>query len=314
MEKMAAPILWFFLFLFSAIPAFSQEKTDDELLAETVALSKEVKEFEKTLGIESTEALTKSTKNQKAIFYFGINIQQKGRINLKTFSRLHIFFETEKMPPHQYSLWSRLYSVYIRSVGQFSSGESVINIDFAKNTLPSKVATILHEDLHGNIWSTEAHLANTQETLVTPLGFLVALEFFKNKQDAENTQEIFRQINYFRTISRELNSLEIDLEKLSGEKIQFIFCLEIYKGEILKKYPAYAERLSRAVAERDECAAEEAAVSEDLMYWKYFDKIIALYEKSKNIKLLIEDMKKAPGNQDELEKYLNKLNEKYSKK
>lgn len=311
MLKMKNLILATLLLLF-AIPALAQEKTDDELLRETEALSKEVKEFGKILGIEPSEALSKSSKEQKAILYFGIGIQKKGSVSLKTFSRSRIFFETEKMPPFQYSLWNPLYSVYIRTTAQFSGGDSVITPSFAKEPLPRKVMTIFHEDLHDNIWSEEAMSANMPEILVTPLGFLAALKFFENKNDAPNIQEATKQIENFRKMSQELNLLEKDLEALSKENPFNLLCLAMYEKEILKSYPTYEQRLLRAIGNREECASEEAAISEDLMYLKYFEKIVVLYEKSKDLKMLIEDMKNAPGTQDVLEKYLDELDKKYS--
>lgn len=56
------------LLLLLTMPAFAQEKTDDELLRETVVLSKEVKEFGKVIGIEPTKVLSKSAKEQKTVF------------------------------------------------------------------------------------------------------------------------------------------------------------------------------------------------------------------------------------------------------
>jgi len=300
---------------FTAI-AYAQTKTDDELLQETVELSKQVKEFGKTLGIEPTEALSKSSGDQKPFSLLAIHIQKRGSISLSDFERAALGFEidSERMPIAEYYLYSTHYSIFIRQVNEFAGEKtSVITPSFAKRDLFWKVMVISHEDLHGGIHADSlSGLNNTVETLVTPLGFIAALKFFEYKNDLENIQKTKYYIEYFRALSVELNSLEKKMKELSEKVNPILFCTEFYEKEILSEYLKYSARLAETLKPYGQCEANEAAITSDLMYWKYFDQVINLYKKSGDLKTLIEDMKVAPGKQGELEKYLDDLDQKYS--
>lgn len=234
---------------------------------------------------------------------------------MSIFERAALSFEidSEQMPITEYYLYSQHYSIFIRQVNEFASENAVITTSFAKLDLPRKVMTILHEDLH---WSVHTDglsgLYNTVETLVTPLGFIAALKFFEHKNDPENAQNIKNFIQHYRTFSLELNLLERDIGHLSEKTPPTLLCGKLYEMGVLDKYPTYSRSLKIALKPYDQCVAEEAAITSDLMYWKYFDQVISLYEKVDDLKMLIEDMKQAPSKQDELEKFLDELDKKYS--
>src|SRR3990167_3712501 len=82
MKKIAAAVMIFLIFLGAASWAKASgqatEKSDEELLKETVLLSQTVKEFEKTLGIEPSEALSQSTLEKPASSLTWIWIQETG--------------------------------------------------------------------------------------------------------------------------------------------------------------------------------------------------------------------------------------------
>lgn len=59
-------------------------KTDEMRLQETIALSQEVKEFEKTLGIQPSACLSKSTMEQPGYYVYRLWIQKRGILALDT--------------------------------------------------------------------------------------------------------------------------------------------------------------------------------------------------------------------------------------
>lgn len=297
--------------------AFAQTKSDEELLKETVELAKQVKEFGKTLGIEPSAHLSESTMNQKPFSLLVIHIQKRGSVDFESLDRSMLGFELDKdqMPIHSYCVWSRLYSIFLRQANEFAGdSKSLITLGFAKENLARKVMVIFHKDLHENTHlNSRTSDYNTAETLVTPLGFVAALKYFEHKNDADNVKEISRLIAYYRGLSRELNALESDIKELSkNAAFPALVCIELYEKEILNKYPAYRQYLKNTLKPYGQCEAEEAAITNDLMYWKYFDQVVSLYDKTGNVKTLIEDFENAPGDKSDLEKYLDNLNKKYS--
>lgn len=313
MKKFALAILIICL----AIPAFAQEKTDEELLKETVELAKNVKEFGETLGIEPSLNLSESVLTQKPASLLAIHIQKRGSIDFESFDRSALKFELDKdqMEIVAYYVWSNNYSIFIRQSNEFAGDgqKAVITIGFAKQNLIRKVMTILHEDLHQNIhFDNLASISNTAETLVTPLGFVAALEYFKYKMDAENIKEILRLIEYYKQFSLELNALENEIKELSKNLSPIMLCPYIYEKEIMAKYPLYSRHLETTIKPYGRCEAEEAAITNDLIYWKYFYRVVSLYSKMENLKILINDFKNAPGDKSSLEKYLDELDQKYS--
>lgn len=312
MKKLVLAILLLCL----AVPAFAQEKTDDELLAETVELSKQVKGFGRILGIEPTEALSKSAKESKSFSLLVIHIQKRGTIGLEDFEQFVLGFELDKneMPISQYYLRSQNYSVFIRQVTEFAGGNNVavITVGFAEESLIRKAMAILHEDLHENIHADYTSRENkVAETLVTPLGFLAALKFFEYTDDKPSAAETIRLIDYYRQLSIELNLLEKDIKNLPQYGLGSDICQEIHDA-LINKYPIYKSHLLNVLRPYESCIAEEAVVTSDLMYWKYFDKVIGFYEKTRDVKTLIEDFKSAPSDKESLEKYLDELDQKYS--
>lgn len=260
------------LLLLLTIPAFAQEKTDDELLQETVALSKEVKEFGKTIGIEPTETLTKSSNGRVAESRLWIWVQNKGSLSFDTMSVFVLYFKDvkEKIPLSNVGILSGNVNIYFRSENQFSTAESSITADFAAEPRWRRVEVVLHEDMHQNIKNMSWH---DNEAITTVIARLAALEYFKSKNDDIGSAKISILIKNSRLFSRELLEL---------------------------------------VSSQPEHIDNEAKIMHDLAYYKYFDRVVALYEKSGNLKKLIEDIKNAPAETSVLEKYLDDLDKKYS--
>lgn len=264
------------LILTLSFPAFTADaqKTDDDLLVETVELSKEVKKFGKTLGIEPTEALTKNTKEKPARSFVWIWIQKKGSLLFSTLTALALRFDDvkEKNPIQTIGAMHGDVSIYWRSENQFSGSAAVITIDFARAQKWRRVEVILHEDIHQNLNPGMSWQDN--ETITTALACLAALEYFEYQNDDIGSAEVSIRIKNSRLFSR--NLLELLVNKPLPDD-------------------------------------NEAKITHDLGYYKYFDRIAGLYEKSGNLKILIEDMKNAPGNQENLDKYFDKLEQKYLK-
>lgn len=300
------------LFVSSALAQTA--KTDDELLAETVELSKQVKEFGKTIGIEPSLALTKSSKEQKTFSLLWINIQKKGSVAFETLSRLALGLDMEanKIQIAKYWLGSKHYSTYIRQTNEFAGDTASVTLDFAKADMVRKIMVILHEDLHKNIHANTESSYNIIETLVNPLGFLSALKYFEQVNDQKNVAETLHQIDYYRKISLELNLLEKDIKIIATKVDPQIVCAELWSKGFFDQYPIFRDRLSPRIKSHGGCVAEEAFITNEMLYWKYFNKVIALYEKSGNLKTMISDMKKAPDKQNDLENFLDELDQKYS--
>jgi len=197
------------------------------------------------------------------------------------------------------------YSVYLRQGNQFGDPRSVATIDFARDSMLIKVKTVLHEDLHDDKnfdlpWEDE-------ESIITPLGALAALEFFKHKADQANAKSALEGIEVERTLSRELVGIAqmadqlFRIEALSESRAK-VFAL-------VRSSPSYARWFQFHLEHQDADRALEAKISHDLAYYKYYDRIVSLYENRGDLRTLIRDLKKVPQGMtgETLEKFLAEL-------
>lgn len=285
-----------FLLLFGLFScSFMQVKGNEEQkpVRDTLLLVKEVKEFGRTLGIEPTEALGQSMPERPVHSMLWLWLQRLGTIALRTpiDIRLGMSFSAakEELPLERLYNVSG-YSVYFRQGNQFADARSVTTTDFAREQLLTRVTTVLHEDLHDDRnfklpWESE-------ESIITPVGELAALEFFKSRDDQANVGAARAQIEEERTLSRELNSL--------AQEAQQAFAMEplaeARKTMIarVRSYPTYGRWFKFQIGGQDADVALEAKMSHDLAYYRYYDRIVSLYEKTGDLKQLIQELKEIP--------------------
>ncbi len=129
------------------------EKSDSRTLRETAVTVKEVKEFEKSLGIEPTDALNHTTENRAPYSLLWLWLQRVGTLALRTPIDVRLtlgFAASQGAIPVERIYRVDGYSVYFRQGNEFSDEKSVTTIDFARSPLMVQVRTIIHEDLHGD--------------------------------------------------------------------------------------------------------------------------------------------------------------------
>jgi hypothetical protein len=201
------------------------------------------------------------------------------------------------------------YSVYYRQGNEYADSRSAATPSFAAQGIVRRVNVILHEDLHG-----DANFAlpwDIEESVVTPLGSLAALEYFKRKDDVENLQRAQAAVIEGRQISRELRELVREAEKIFRD-----ISIDEAKQKILDRlsgYPAYQSMFQRQIAGQHPPTVLEAKLSHDLAYFRYFDAIVALAEKPVALKALIAELKKLSQDStpDIADKFLQSLGAKY---
>ena len=284
---------------------------NDELLAETVKLSKEAKKFGRTLGIEPTEILSKSSDEAPAVSFLNMYVQEK--MTISSPGSFYVAFSAlcSNLPIKSLVNQLRGHSVYFRCTNEFASSEAVITLDFAKASLTRKAEVLFHEDLHMNTKQTWS--SDYVESLVTPLAFLASLEFLKSKHEWTSVSDLMSYIVSLRLFSQELTDLVAKLTVLYSSSSPDDPNIHAEAENILMSFPNYRRYILTALKDQYFDGAFEAKISHDLMYYKDFNRIIKLYDKTGNLKTLIEDIKKAPSGTKEIEKYLEKLEEKYSK-
>src|SRR6185312_3106012 len=157
---------------------------DTVQLSHTATLIEEVKSFGKSLGIEPSPALSRTTQDTQPVSMLWLWMQRAGTLALDSpiDVRLAIGFSTEKERLKIEQVY-RVdgYSVYYRQGNEFADSRSVATIGFAAEPLVRRVMVVLHEDLHG-----DANFAlpwEIEEGLVTPLGYLAAAAFFEENND-----------------------------------------------------------------------------------------------------------------------------------
>jgi hypothetical protein len=266
---------------------------DVEGLRETADLIQDVKAFGRTLGIEPTDALSRTTGEGRALSILWLWMQRAGTLarNRAVDIRMAVGLSsiTERTKIEQvYRVEG--YSVYYRQGNEFADPRSAVTPSFAAEGIVRRVNVILHEDLHGDVnfdlpWDIE-------EGVVTPLGSLAAAEYFKHKGDAENLKRAQMALNEGRQISRELLKLAKEAEKIFKNTP-----VEDAKEKVLALlsiYPAYQSMFQRQVVGQHPATVLEAKLSHDLAYFRYFEAIVTLAEKPLALDVLIAELKKLP--------------------
>lgn len=301
------------LFLCSCATIQSVDQTAGSRLKNTASLIDEVKAFGKTLGIEPTPALGRTSQEGPALSMLWIWMQRAGTLALRrpVDIRMAIGFGTEKERLKVEQIYQvDGYSVYYRQGNEFADPRSVATIGFAAEPAVRRVMVVLHEDLHGDVnfalpWDVE-------EAIVTPLGSLAAVAYFRQKGDGPNRQNALAALNEERELSRELNALAAESERILAtlpidEAKQVVL-------ERLSRYPTYRRQFERQIRGQHPPTVIEAKLSHDLVYYRYFDRIAALAELAPNLKMLIDDLKKLPADAtlELTEKFLQDLHSRYS--
>lgn len=264
---------------------------DGARLSQTAILINEVKAFGKTLGIVPTEALGRTAQQGPTLSMLWLWMQRDGTIALSAplDIRLAIGLNGEKEAAKLEQVY-RVdgYSVYYRQGNEFADPRSVATVGFAEEPIVRRVKVILHEDLHGDVnfalpWEIE-------ESIVTPLGSLAAVEYFRHAGDEKNLANAVNSVAEERKLSRELMALAGQAEKIfAAEKI------DAAKEKVLlalANFPSYQRQFERQTRAQHAPTVLEAKLSHDLAYYRYFDDIAALAEVAPNLKALIEDLKK----------------------
>jgi hypothetical protein len=285
---------------------------DRARLRDTASLIVDVKAFGKTLGIVPTEALRRTAQEGPTLSMLWLWMQRNGTIAVREPMdiRLAIGFNAEKEKPKLEQVY-RVdgYSVYYRQGNEFADPRSVATVGFAEEPLVRRVKVILHEDLHGDVnfalpWEVE-------EAIVTPLGSLAAIEYFRQNGDEKNLANAMSTVAEERKVSRALLGAVAEAEK--------IFALE--RGadakqkvlDALAKYPDYQRQFEHQTKDQHAATALEAKLSHDLAYYRYFDAIAALAETAPDLRSLIADLKKLPvdATAATTEKFLSDLRSQY---
>jgi hypothetical protein len=281
-------------------------------LEENTRLIEEAKAFGKTLGIEPTEALSRTAQEQAPLSMLWLWMQRVGTLALgvPVDIRMAIGFSAAKEDLKLEQVY-RVdgYSVYYRQGNEFADSRSVATVGFAGEGIVRRVEVILHEDLHGD--NNFALSWEVEESIVTPLGSLATVEFFRRKQDQQYLKQALATLEEQRQFGRELNALVGEARKLFETKP-----IEEANEQILDlmpSYPVYYRQFQRQIAGQHPPTVLEAKLSHDLAYYQYFDQIVALSEKVGDLRTLIADFKKLPHDtsQDGMQAYLRQLETKY---
>ena len=289
-----------------------QPQSDQTLLQQTLLLVEQVKQYEKTIGIEPAEALTRSSQQKAVTSMLWIWLQRLGTIALDRpiDARIAVKFSVPKEQVPLDRVYQAVgYSHYVRQGNQFGDEDSVITVDFAKESIATQVKIIIHEDLHDakNFdlqWEIE-------EPIITPLGMLAALEFLQQTSNSEGVNDMKRAIEEERLVARELN----ELVREAAATFQNLPLQEAREKvrRLLESHPLYNRYYQYQVKDQDADLVLEAKLSHDLAYYRYFDRVVALYERLKDLKLLVQELKKIPPESDwkAVSEYFDKLDERY---
>jgi hypothetical protein len=285
-----------------------------EHLKENARLVAEVKAFGKTLGIEPTEALSRTTEERPPLSMLWLWMQRVGTLALDAPMdiRMAIGFSVVKEQLKLEQVYSvDGYSVYYRQGNEFADSRSVATAGFASEEIAQRVKVILHEDLHDD--KNFALPWEVEEAIVTPLGSLTAMEFFRRIGDQESYQRMLATVEEERRSAQELNALVSEAQKLFKT-----LAVERAQAEILSliaSYPAYQRQFERQIEGQHPATVLEAKLSHDLGYYRYFDQIIDLAGKVTDLKTLIDDLKEFPPDtrQNEVQAYLQQLQKRYSR-
>ncbi|MDA1334458.1 MAG: hypothetical protein O2794_00380 [bacterium] len=246
----------------------------------TEQLSRDVKKFGESIGIDSTKVLTKSYKKGERVFSFmWIWVQKNGVISAELVDRVYIKIEglVEDTNPLEHPRvkktflkYSSGYSLFYRHENQSSSTDSLITPSFVRERQRRQVEVILHEDLHHSVGAPY----RIDESISTALGHLATVKFFENIGDATGLEEAKSQLRATcRGPSRDLNTFVVRARRLFAT-----FPLKEARSRIrsmIRSYPSYYRY--RWPITKDGSPVE-AMLSHDLVYLKYCDSIVELYE------------------------------------
>ncbi|MGH7929132.1 MAG: hypothetical protein ACREQV_15190, partial [Candidatus Binatia bacterium] len=122
-------------------------------LRETASLIEEVKAFGKTLGIEPTAALSRTSAADRALSMLWFWFQRAGTLAVSAPMdiRMAVGFAAakERLPLEQVYRVDG-YSVYYRQGNEYADPRSAATPGFAAQGTVRRVTVILHEDLHGD--------------------------------------------------------------------------------------------------------------------------------------------------------------------
>jgi hypothetical protein len=284
---------FFALLIGSCTLASIQAANDQELLRVSAVTIQEIKSFERDLGIEPTEALSQTAQQRHPLSLLWIWLQRTGTIAMRSpvDVRLTIGFNdaTEKIPLERiYQV--KGYSVYYRQGNEFADGRSVVTPGFAQEAAVRRVMVVIHEDLHGDQnfdlpWELE-------ESLVTPLGSLAAVEFFKYKGDEANLRIAQAQLAEERALSREVNQVARSAEQTLRDFPQAMARRQILAA--ISSSSVYGRYFERQIVGQHPETVIEAKLSHDLAYYKQFDRIVGLYDVTGDLKTLLQKLRNAP--------------------
>jgi predicted SprT family Zn-dependent metalloprotease len=291
----------------------SLDTDDSRRLQETVSLVAQVKAFGKTLGIEPTEALNRTSHEAPALSLMWLWLQRAGTLALRRPIDIHMAIgfsmEHEQLKLEQVYRVDG-YSVYHRRGNEFADSRSLTTIGFADEAIVRRVKVIFHEDLHGDKnfvlpWDIE-------ESIVTPLGSLAAVEFFKAKGDEENLGRALLSLGQERQFSRELNELMNQAERIFATEAAEEANKKVLA--LLPTFPNYHRQFKRQILGQHPSTVLEAKLSHDFAYYRLHEKILSLHERAGGLKRLIEELKKLPRDttHDSLDKYLEDLGVRYN--
>jgi hypothetical protein len=300
-------------FLFMIVSCSTVTRSEDRArLRLTAGLIEDVKAFGKTIGIEPTDALRRTSQDGPTLSMLWLWMQREGTLALgaPVDIRLAIGLNVEKDAPKLEQVY-RVdgYSVYYRQGSEFADPRSVATAGFAEEPVVRRVKVILHEDLHGDVnfalpWEIE-------EAIVTPLGSLAAIEYFRQKGDEKNLSNAVDSVAEERKVSRELIALVSLAEKLFATE-------SIVDGkqkvlDLLPSFPSYQRQFERQTRDQHRPTVVEAKLSHDLAYYRYFDRIAELAEKAPSLRTLMEDFKRLPQDSTPaaMEKLLHELHARY---
>jgi hypothetical protein len=281
-------------------------------LEATATLVQEVKAFGRSLGIEPTQSLRYSSGAQAPLSMLWLWLQRLGTLGLRepVDVRMAIGFHAHKeQVPLERIYRVEGYSVYYRQGNEFADDRAAATAGFAEEGVVRQVKVVLHEDLHGEQnfslpWEIE-------ESIVTPLASLAAVEFFRHKGDERNLQTSLAALAEERELSRELNEFANEAERLFKAE-----AADSAKAKILERlaaYPVYRRQFNRQIAGQNSATALEAKLSHDLAYFRYLDAIAALAERVPDLQTLIGELQKVERDAtwEELETHLHDLSAKY---
>ncbi|HYA30994.1 MAG TPA: hypothetical protein VEI95_19405 [Acidobacteriota bacterium] len=285
---------------------------DGARLRDTASSIADVKAFGLTLGIEPTQALRRTAENGPTLSMLWLWMQRVGTIAVKApvDIRMAIGFNGDKESPKLEQVY-RVdgYSVYYRQGNEFADPRSVATVEFAEEPLVRRVKVVLHEDLHGD--DNFALPWEIEEAIVTPLGSLAAVEYFRHKSDEKNLANALSSVAEERKVSRQLLGAVAEAEKIfalgnDDDAKQKVL-------EALAQFPEYQRQFLRQTKGQHAVTALEAKLSHDLAYYRYFDEIAGLAEKAPDLRTLIADLKRLPhdANTVTTENFLSGLRAQY---